>query len=116
MVLLFNAQKPIKRQGWCKGKFALFQRPATCGEREGRCLSKGQLPITDSQGARAFINGKEATCRNCTSVIGGLISVSVVVLSIVCLQFQGGFVPIALRLVLETVPAYVMVIVWSSWS
>ena len=51
-VWLLAAQKPIlKRQGWWKGEFALFQRPATWGE--GRLMSKGRLPL-DKQWVRAF--------------------------------------------------------------
>ena len=54
-VRLLAAQKPIKKQGWWKGKFALFWIPAT-GGGEGRRLSEGWLPPTDSQWARAFID------------------------------------------------------------
>ena len=62
-VHLLATLKPIKRQGWWKGKFALFWRPATWGE--GGRLSKGQLPRAD--GARAFIGGgRGAACRNST--------------------------------------------------
>ena len=46
-------------------------------------------------------------------VICGLISVVLIVLGTVNLQFQGLFVPLSLRPVLETVAAYVMAIVWS---
>ena len=49
-------------------------------------------------------------------VIGGLISVILVVLSTVNLQFQHLSVPISLRPVLGTVAAYIMATVWSSWS
>ena len=38
-VQLLATQKSINRPGWWKGKFALFQMPATRGWcREGRCL------------------------------------------------------------------------------
>lgn len=47
---------------------------------------------------------------------GGLTSVILLVLSTVPLQFQGWFVPTSLRPVLRIVAAYVMAIVWSSWS
>ena len=49
-------------------------------------------------------------------VIGGLTSVILVVLGTVNLQFQGQFVSISLKPVLETVAAYVMITVWSSCS
>ena len=42
-VWLLTTQKPIKSQGWCKGKFALFWMPTT-REGAGRHLAKGQLP------------------------------------------------------------------------
>ena len=42
-VRLLTAQKPMKRQAWWNGKFALFQRPATRGE--GGLLPENQLPI-----------------------------------------------------------------------
>ena len=53
-------QKPIKRQGWWKGKFALFWMPtnwwggARGGAGGGRLLSKARPP-PDNQWARAFI-------------------------------------------------------------
>ena len=59
-VQLLTAQKPIKWQGWWKGKFALFQRLATWAG-EGRLLSKGQLPRRQSVGKR-----EGAECRNST--------------------------------------------------
>ena len=56
-VQLLTTQKPLNRPGWWKGKFALFQMPATAGEC--RHLSRGWLspppPHTlASSGARAF--------------------------------------------------------------
>ena len=53
-VWLLTAQKPINRTGWWKGKFALFQTAAT--RQEGGCLSRGQLPSTDSQWGGSFID------------------------------------------------------------
>ena len=53
-VRLLTTQKPVNRPGWWKGKFALFQMPATGGEG-GRHLSKGWLsPSPDKQGVRDF--------------------------------------------------------------
>ena len=54
-VWLLAAQKPINRQAWWKGKFALFWRP--------EIWERGQTPVqrltpplpTDNQWARAFI-------------------------------------------------------------
>ena len=60
-VWLLAAQKPIKRQGWWKGKFALFWRPTTGGVDGGWRVDsspKAASPTpTASQGARAFIGG-----------------------------------------------------------
>ena len=89
-VWLLLVQKPIKRPGWWKGKFALFWMPAITGE--GGCLSKGRphRTPTDNQGARAFIDGGRGlhaeTARSELTVIlklvtGGLTSVILIVLS-----------------------------------
>ena len=65
-VQLLATQKPIKRPGWWKGKFALFWMLATMGE--GRCLSKGRLPPHPQQSVgKSFYRRREgATCRNST--------------------------------------------------
>ena len=48
-VRLLTAQKPIlERQGWWKGKVALFWRPATGGERVDSC-PKADAPLTVSR-------------------------------------------------------------------
>ena len=87
--------------------------------------SKGQLPPpADNQWARAFIDGGRGYVETAQSalivilklVLGGMISVILIVLSTVSLQFQGQFVPISLRPVLGVVAAYVMATVWSSCS
>ena len=58
-VQLLTAQKPVKRPGWWKGMFALFQVPATGGEGS-RHLPKGRLPHTlDQEGVRPFIERVE---------------------------------------------------------
>ena len=79
---------------------------ATCGE--GACLS---THTPQQSGGKKFYRWREgATCRNCTvsSVIlklicGGLISIILIALSIVNLQFQGQFIPISLRPILRIV-------------
>ena len=97
--------------------------PATRGG--GQTPIQRPTPPTDNQGARAFIDGgwglhAERTQSALTGIlklaIGGMISVVLIVLSAVSLQFQGWFVPIALRTVLGIVAAYVMATVWSSCS
>ena len=69
---------------------------------EGGLLSKGQLPPADNQGARTFTDrGRGLHVETAQSaltiilklVIGGVISIILIVLSIVSLQFQGRFVP-----------------------
>ena len=108
---LLTAQKPIKRQVWWKGKFALFWRPATGGW------------TPDNQWARAFIDrGRGLHAETAQSaltvilklVIGGLTTIILIVLSTASLQFQGQFVPISLRPFLRIVAAYIMATVWSS--
>ena len=53
-------QKPVSRPGWWKGKFALFQMPAT-GVGEGWQTSVQKVgdsphPLMATSGARAFID------------------------------------------------------------
>ena len=121
-VRLLTAQKPINRPGWWEGKFALFQ-PAPKGE--GRHLSKGWLPLTGNQGARALIDRKRGlhaeTAQSSLTVIfkfvfSGLTSVILVVLDMVNLQFPVWFLSISLRPVLGIVAPHVMGTVWSSCS
>ena len=94
-----------------------------------RLLSKGQLfpppHPTDNQWARASTcerRGLHAeTAQSVLTVflkmvIRGLISIILIVLSTVNLQFQGWFVPISLGPVLRTVAPYVMAKVWLSCS
>ena len=78
-----------------------------------------------SQGARAFIDGgrelhaetaQSALTVFLKSVIAGLTSVILIVLSTVNLQFQGRFIPISLRPVLGIVAANVTATVWPSCS
>ena len=103
-VWLLATQKPLKRQGWWKGKFALFWMPATPElGLEGGLLSKGQLPPHgDNQWGRAFTGRgrglRAETARSALTVIlklviGGLTSVILIVLSTIRLHFQGWFVP-----------------------
>ena len=53
---LIAAQKPVTRQGWWKGKFALFWRSATGTGvgREGGLLSKGQFPSQTIRGQEPY--------------------------------------------------------------
>ena len=102
--------------------------PAT-GQGQGRHLSEGQLlPSTGKLWARAFIDrsgeGGRLHAETAQSaltvifrlVIGGLTGVILLVLGTLNLQFQGPFVPISLRPVLEIVAAAVVGTVWSSCS
>ena len=126
-IWLLAAQKPKnKRPVWWKGKFALFQMLATCGEG-GRHLFKGRPPTLTSGGGESFYRqsqGWGATCRNSTVisnshpqlVISGLTSTILVVLGTVYLQFRGVLVPISLRSLLRIVAAQVLSAVWSSYS
>ena len=113
-VQLLPVLKPIKRPGWWKERLALFQRPAV---RWGRLLSKGWLAPADNQWARTFIDGgsglRAETAQSDLTVIlklviGSLISIILIVLSTVSLQFQGRFVSISLRPVFGFVTADIM--------
>ena len=129
-VRLLPAQKPIKRQGWWKGKFALFPRPATGGWAGG---GGGDVCARPAPPATLTIRGQELSFMDgarwlraetaqsaltviLKSVIGGLTSVILIVLSTVNLQFQGRFVSISLRPILGTVAACVTATAWSSCS
>ena len=59
-IQLLAILKPIKRLGWWKGKFALFRRPATCGEGVWGVEACPKVNFCPSQQAvgRSFI-GKE---------------------------------------------------------
>lgn len=70
-----------------------------------RCIGRGKgLHAETAQLAQTVI--LKLSC-------GGLISVILIVLSTTGLQFQGPFVPISLRSVLEIAAAYAMATVWS---
>ena len=63
-VQLLAVQKPIKRQGSWKGKFAFFGCQQS-GDGGDACLKPDVPP--DNHGARAFISrGRGPTCRNST--------------------------------------------------
>ena len=118
-VRLLIAQKPIKRQGWWKGKFALFWTPATRGRADS--CPKADSPHCQS-GGKSFYRWLHAeTAQSALTVIlklviSGLTSVILIVLSTINLQFRGRFVPISLRLILGIVAACVMATVCSSRS
>ena len=115
---------PLNRPGWWKGKFALFQGAGNCrvgGGRNGGHLFKGWLPLTGNQWGKRFYRQKWALGRRLyleiaqsvltvifKLIIGGLTSAILIVLGTVNLQFQGPFVAISLRPVLEIMAAYVM--------
>ena len=66
-VWLLTAHKPINRPGWWKGKFALFQTPATArgggvggsGGTVGGHVSKGQLLLTGNEWGKSVSRQKE---------------------------------------------------------
>lgn len=66
--------------------------------------------------AAMFRNSKSVLTVIFRLVIGGLTSAILIVLGVVNLQFQGPYVAISLRPILETVAAYVVNTVWSSHS
>ena len=56
-VQLLAALKPIKRQGWWKGKFALFWRLAAGGRGVDSCPKADSPPLT-AGGPELFIGGR----------------------------------------------------------
>ena len=101
----------MNRPVWWKGKFALFQMPQVRVWREGgRHLSKGRLPppTNATSGARAFIDRvgagelhAETAQSSLTVIFKPVISIILVVLGPVHLQFQGPVVPISLGPILR---------------
>ena len=108
---------PIKRQGWWKGKFALFWKLETWSVRgwggwEGSCSKADscptQPPTISRQGLLEVKRGGRLHAETAQSALPGLlkltvgclISIYLTVKSTVSLQFQDQFVPISLRLVL----------------
>ena len=98
------------KQGWWKGKLALFWMHATW--RVGWTPVRKQLPPNSTQSSdKSFHRLLAETARSALTVIlklvtGGLSSIILIVLSRVSLQFQGWFVPISLMPVLRIVVAY----------
>ena len=87
-VQLLTAQKPIKRQGWWKGKFALFWMLAT-GGGGGQTPVQRPTPPSYNQWARAFMGwGRGLHAETVQAaltvilklVIGGLTGITLIVL------------------------------------
>ena len=65
-VRLLAAQKPIKKQGWWKGNFALFWMLAT-GEGGGLTPVQRLTPFSRQSGIKSIYRQREGvTCRNST--------------------------------------------------
>ena len=97
--------------------------PAANGE--GGLLSKILLSSTDSQWARAFIDGQkglhEETAQTALAVIlelviSGLTSIILIILNTINIQLQGQIVLIVLKLILGIAASRVTATVWSSCS
>ena len=79
-------------------------------------MSKGQLPTTDNQGAKAFIDrGRglhaetaQSALRVILKLFIGLTRVILIILNTVNLHFQDQFVPVSLKLILRIVSVHVM--------
>ena len=114
--------KQINSSDWWKGKFALFQMPANERRVVDVCpkANSPSPPYTGNQWGQSFYTQKERLCaepaQSALRVIFKLISIILIVLGTVNLQFQWLFVPIPLRPVLGIVRAHVLVTVWSSCS
>ena len=107
-----DTQKPVKRQGWWKGKFILDASNGEVGVRVrvGRTpVHKPTLPPYQQSVNKSFFWGRgihvETVQSSLTAilklVIGGLTGPILVVLSTVILQFQGQFVSVSLRPILQ---------------
>ena len=87
-------------------------------------MSKGGLPLPQPGGKSSYRQREGLHAETVPSalrvilklVIGGLISVVLLVLGRINLQSQGWFVPIFLKPVPRTVAASVLATVWSSWG
>ena len=128
----FVEQKSVKRQGLLKGKFALFQGPATrqrvgggVGGGGGETRVQRLTPCCWRSLDKGFYRWREGTtCRNSAVSSDGhheihhcsLTSVTLIVSKTIHLQFQGWIVSNSLRPFFRTVPAYVVTSVCSSCS
>ena len=124
---LLTAQKPINRPGWGKGKFGLFQVPATVGGGWQASVQRLTSPHPPAQTSRGLGVGESInrvrggglhaeTAQSSLTVIfklviSGLTSIILVVLGTVNHRFQGPFVPISLWPFLGIVAAHVLGIV-----
>ena len=128
-IQLLETQKPIKMQGWWKGKLALFWRRATWGRMDScpEAESHPALPHWHSVGQNFYSRRRRCIGREKRLHVetapssynwscSGLISVILIVSKAVSFQFQGQFIPVSLRPVLRIVAAYVMATFWSSGS
>ena len=114
-IQLLPALKPMNGQGWWKGKFSLFQMPAT-GGWGGRHTSVWKLPPhTDNSGWELLESEGGSYMQKRHNQLwqspwdwscDGLTSVFLIVLSPVNFQLQGWFVSNFLRPVLRIVAAY----------
>ena len=112
-VWLLTPQKPIKRQGWWKGKFALFWMQATLWGTGGDAFSKADFhPLLKSfyrwREGGGYVQKQHSQLWQSSVVC----LASSWLFSVVNLQFQGHFVPMSSRPVLGIVAAYIMTIVW----
>ena len=76
-------------------------------------IIREQKFLQTERGATLQTRAQSALTLILKLVIRVLISILLIILGTVNLQFQGGFVPISVRPVLEIVSAYVVATVWS---
>ena len=126
-VQLLTSQKSISRPGLWKGKFGLFQVPATVGGGRQASVQRLTFPHPPAQTSRGLGVGESInrvrggglhaeTAQSSLTVIfklviSGLTSIILIVLGTVNLQFQSPFVPVSLQSVLGTVAAHVLAVV-----
>ena len=102
-VWLLAAPKPVNRPGWWKGKFALFQMPATWGQDKvfRDICPKADFPPWQAVGESFYRPREGATCWNSTVILDSHLQIGHwwsdqrhLVLGIVNIQFQGRFASI----------------------
>ena len=124
-VWLLAAQKPMKRQYWWKGRFALFWRLAAgVGVVDSCLMTESPVPHWQAMG-KSVCREREGYLQKQHGELwwsswswpfSDLTSIILTALGRVNLQFQGRFVPISWGPVLGTVAAHVTATVWLSCS
>ena len=118
-VRLLAAQKSLERPGWWKGKSVILE---ACTQGGGRPPVQRPTPPTLTINGPELLQAEGGVYMQkqhtviLKLVISDLISIILIALSTVSLQFQHWFISISLWPILRIVAAYIMATVWSSCS